>query len=139
MIIPLLLPAIFGFFLIMLQPDFGSGLVMLAAVVIMCMVSKSRFKNYIFIGLVGTFAFAFLIISASYRVDRILAFFNPWKDPLGSGFQIIQSLYAISPGGLIGRGIDEKIFKSLFIFLNRKPILSLRFMLKNLDSLEVSF
>ena len=95
-IIPLLLPAIFGFFLIMLQPDFGSGLVMLAAVVIMCMVSKSRFKNYIFIGLVGTFAFAFLIISASYRVDRILAFFNPWKDPLGSGFQIIQSLYAIS-------------------------------------------
>ena len=114
-IIPLLLPAIFGFFLIMLQPDFGSGLVMLAAVVIMCMVSKSRFKNYIFIGLVGTFAFAFLIISASYRVDRILAFFNPWKDPLGSGFQIIQSLYAISPGGLIGRGIDGSFQKFFYL------------------------
>lgn len=114
-IIPLLLPASFGFFLIMLQPDFGSGLVMLAAVVIMCMVSKSRFKNYIFIGLVGTFAFAFLIISASYRVDRILAFFNPWKDPLGSGFQIIQSLYAISPGGLIGRGIDGSFQKFFYL------------------------
>ncbi len=100
-IIPLLLPAIFGFFLIMLQPHFGSGLLMLAAVVIISILSKSRIKNYIIIGLIGTFAFAFLIISASYRVDRILAFFNPWKDPLGSGFQIIQSLYAISPGGLI--------------------------------------
>lgn len=114
-IIPLLIPAILGFFLIMLQPDFGSGIVMLAAVVIMCMVSKSRFKNYIFIGLIGTFAFSFLIISASYRVDRILAFFNPWKDPLGSGFQIIQSLYAISPGGLIGRGIDGSFQKFFYL------------------------
>ena len=35
---------------------------------------------------------------------RIVAFLNPWSDPLGSGYQIIQSLYAIGPGGLLGQG-----------------------------------
>lgn len=114
-IIPLLLPALLGFLLIMLQPDFGSGIVMLAAVVIMCMVSKSKFKNYILIGLFGILGMGFLIASASYRMDRILAFFNPWKDPLGSGFQIIQSLYAISPGGLTGRGIDGSFQKFFYL------------------------
>lgn len=114
-IIPFLLPALVGFLLIMLQPDFGSGIVMLAAVLIMCMVSKSKFKNYLIIGLIGIFGLGILISSATYRIDRIVAFFNPWKDPLGSGFQIIQSLYAISPGGLMGRGIDGSFQKFFYL------------------------
>lgn len=114
-IIPLLIPSLIGFFLIMLQPDFGSGIVMLSSIIIMCMVSKSSFKNYIFIAMIGVIAFGALIISASYRMDRILAFFNPWKDPLGSGFQSIQSLYAISPGGLIGKGIDGSFQKFFYL------------------------
>src|SRR5690606_9846507 len=46
-----------------------------------------------------------LIIAAPYRIARITAFLDPWQDPLGAGYQIIQSLYAIGPGGLMGLGL----------------------------------
>ena len=46
---------------------------------------------------------------------RITSFLNPWKDPLGSGFQIIQSLYAIGPGGLLGMGLGNSIQKHFYL------------------------
>ena len=51
--------------------------------------------------------FCCLVLSAPYRIKRITSFLDPWEDPLGSGFQIIQSLYAIGPGGLFGLGLDK--------------------------------
>ena len=56
-----------------------------------------------------------LIIIAPYRIARILAYLNPWSDPLGSGFQIIQSLYAIGPGGLFGLGLGNSIQKHFYL------------------------
>ena len=56
-----------------------------------------------------------LIISAPYRLERITAFINPWQDPLGSGFQGIQSLFAITPGGLLGHGFNKSIQKHFFL------------------------
>ena len=50
-----------------------------------------------------------LLMSKSYRLERIYALIDPFSDPLGSGFQIIQSLYALGPGGLIGQGINGSI------------------------------
>lgn len=114
-IVPLMIPCILGFGLIMLQPDLGSGLVIVASIIIMTMVSKSKFKNYILLGIIALCGFIGLILSASYRIDRIVAFINPWEDPLGSGFQIIQSLYAISPGGLLGKGIDGSFQKYFYL------------------------
>ncbi|MNC29901.1 Lipid II flippase FtsW [compost metagenome] len=49
--------------------------------------------------------FVGLIIAAPYRLKRITAFLDPWSDPLGAGYQAIQSLYAIGPGGLVGLGL----------------------------------
>ena len=46
---------------------------------------------------------------------RIVSFLNPWSDPLGSGFQIIQSLYAIGPGGLFGMGLGNSIQKHFYL------------------------
>ena len=46
---------------------------------------------------------------------RIVSFLNPWSDPLGSGFQIIQSLYAIGPGGLFGMGFGNSIQKHFYL------------------------
>jgi cell division protein FtsW len=51
--------------------------------------------------------FVGLILSAPYRIARITAFLDPWSDPLRAGYQIIQSLYAIGPGGLLGLGLGE--------------------------------
>lgn len=114
-IMPLLLITFIGFALIMLQPDLGSGVVMIGAVIIMSIVSRASIKNYLKLGALGVIAFAFLIISAPYRVNRITAFIDPWEDPLGSGFQIIQSLYSLGPGGLLGSGIDGSIQKHFYL------------------------
>jgi cell division protein FtsW len=114
-IVPLLLVTFIGFGLIMLQPDLGSGVVMIGAVVIMSIVSRASIKNYLKLGALGIIAFAFLVISAPYRINRITAFIDPWQDPLGTGFQIIQSLYALGPGGLLGSGIDGSIQKHFYL------------------------
>ena len=58
---------------------------------------------------------ALLIIAAPYRMNRIVAFLNPWSDPLGTGFQSIQSLYAIGPGGLFGMGFGKSIQKHFYL------------------------
>jgi cell division protein FtsW len=99
----------------MLQPDLGSGVVMLIAIFVMSLASRAKFKNYISIGIVATGLFALLIISEPYRLSRITAFVNPWEDPLGSGFQIIQSLYAIGPGGFLGLGYNASIQKHFYL------------------------
>lgn len=56
-----------------------------------------------------------MIIVAPYRLKRIISFVNPWSDPLGSGFQIIQSLYAIGPGGLLGQGFLNSRQKHFYL------------------------
>ena len=110
----LILPLV-GFLLILIQPDFGSGIVMISAIVIMSLMSKIEFKNFIYLGLLGLGAIIIMIISEPYRIERITAYIDPFSDPLGSGFQIIQSLYALSPGGILGKGIDNSIQKHFYL------------------------
>src|SRR5699024_888444 len=94
-----------AFALIMLQPDLGTGVVLVLTCILMIFVAGARISHFIGLGLIGMVGFALLILSAPYRISRITAFLNPWQDPLGDGFQIIQSLYAIGPGGLMGVGL----------------------------------
>lgn len=103
------------FLLIMLQPDLGTGLVIMLTLLVMTFASRSKIKHYLIIGSFALVAFAFLIISEPYRLNRITAYLDPFSDPLGSGFQIIQSIYALSPGGLIGEGIDGSIQKHFYL------------------------
>lgn len=104
---------IFG--LILLQPDFGSGVIMVLAIVMLLFVGLIQIKN-IFLGiLVATIAVTVMVISAPYRLERITSFLDPWQDPLGSGFQIIQSLYAIAPSSLFGYGLFHS--KQKFFYL----------------------
>lgn len=94
-----------AFGLIMLQPDLGTGTVMLGASLFIVFTAGAKLKHLAFLGLAGVIGFAGLIIAAPYRLLRITAFLDPWSDPLGAGYQIIQSLYAIGPGGLGGMGL----------------------------------
>jgi len=103
------------FGLIMLQPDFGTGIVLLVSVILLLFLGKSPLKYFIMILVVGIFGISALIISAPYRMERIFAFLDPWSDPLGSGFQAIQSLYAISPSGLFGLGYNNSMQKHFFL------------------------
>lgn len=108
-IIPMLILSLLGILLIMLQPDFGTCMVILGAIFIQVLVSKLPGKWFMGIIFLGIISIVILIFSKSYRMDRISAFIDPFSDPLGSGFQIIQSLYALGPGGLIGQGINGSI------------------------------
>ena len=103
------------FILIMLEPDFGTAMVITIALIAMIFVSKVKLSFFIKIGIVGLLGIVGLIIVAPYRMARIVSFLNPWSDPLGSGFQIIQSLYAIGPSGLFGKGLGNSIQKHFYL------------------------
>lgn len=107
--------AFLGFVLIMFQPDFGTGVVMLGSIVLMVMASPFKFIYFAGLGLVGVLGFVGLILSAPYRLKRITSFLDPFQDPLGSGFQMIQSLYAIGPGGILGVGFNNSIQKHFYL------------------------
>jgi cell division protein FtsW len=94
-----------AFGLIMLQPDLGTGAVLVGASLIMIYAAGARMAHLMGLAMVGVAGLVGLIIAAPYRLKRITAFLDPWEDPLGAGYQAIQSLYAIGPGGLVGLGL----------------------------------
>ncbi|GAA3403949.1 stage V sporulation protein E [Paenibacillus hodogayensis] len=94
-----------AFGMIMLQPDLGTGAVLVGASLLIIYTAGARISHLSYLGLVGLAGFVGLIAAAPYRLQRITAFLDPWKDPLGAGYQSIQSLYAIGPGGLAGLGL----------------------------------
>ena len=104
---------IFG--LIMLQPDFGTGTIIVMSIVGLLFVGGVKMSFFVKIGVLGLIGITGLILMAPYRLARILSFLDPWKDPLGSGFQIIQSLYAIGPGGLFGYGFGNSRQKHFYL------------------------
>ncbi|GIQ67958.1 stage V sporulation protein E [Xylanibacillus composti] len=98
-----LVGAAFG--LIMLQPDLGTGAVLVGASMLVIFVAGARLSHIAWLGAVGLAGMVALIAAAPYRLKRITAFLDPWQDPLGAGYQAIQSLYAIGPGQLVGLGL----------------------------------
>jgi cell division protein FtsW len=94
-----------AFGLIMLQPDLGTGSVMLGAAMLLIFTAGARMAHLGGLVGLGVVGFIGLIIAAPYRLKRITNFLDPWADPLGGGYQIIQSLLAIGPGGLVGLGL----------------------------------
>ena len=114
-LLPILGVLILVFGLIMLQPDFGTGVIIVVSIVGLLFISGVPMGFFIKLGLIGLLGVVGLIIMAPYRMKRIVSFLNPWSDPLGSGFQIIQSLYAIGPGGLLGLGFGNSIQKHFYL------------------------
>ncbi|MFB4158610.1 stage V sporulation protein E [Geomicrobium sp. JSM 1781026] len=114
-LLPLLAIIFTAFGLIMLQPDLGTGAVMVATSFVILFVAGARVRHFAVMGGIGVAGFVGLIASAPYRIDRITSFMDPWSDPLGTGFQIIQSLYAIGPGGLFGMGFGESRQKYFYL------------------------
>lgn len=103
---PLLIMGV-AFGLIMLQPDMGTALAIAGTIAIMIFVAGARWLHMIGIGTLGIAGVAAMAWFSEYRRDRLLIFWNPWKDPQGDGWQIIQSLYAIGSGGLLGLGLGR--------------------------------
>ena len=114
-VLPILGITLLVFGLIMLQPDFGTGVIIVMSIMGLIFIGGAPMKFFIRMGLIGIVGIVILIMMAPYRLERILSFLNPWQDPLGSGFQIIQSLYAIGPGGLFGYGFLNSRQKHFYL------------------------
>lgn len=109
----LLTLGIFG--IIMLQPDFGTGTILVMTIFGILFINGLSISLIVKLAILGIGGIVTLILIAPYRLSRILSFLNPWSDPLGSGFQIIQSMFAIGPGGLFGLGLGNSIQKHFYL------------------------
>ncbi len=114
-VLPILGVLFLVFGLIMLQPDFGTGMIIVVSIIAMLFVAGVNMKFFFGLGAIGVVGIVILILIAPYRMDRITSFIDPWSDPLGTGFQIIQSLYAIGPGGLLGMGFLNSRQKHFYL------------------------
>lgn len=114
-IFPIILFPILIFGLIMLQPDFGTGFIIMCSILCLLLIAGAPTQLFTIGGVLGIIGGIILIVIAPYRMNRIISFLNPWKDPLGTGFQMIQSLYAIGPSGLLGTGFLNSIQKHFYL------------------------
>ncbi len=101
--------------LILLQPDLGTAVSIVVVVLMMLFVCGVRLTHLGLVFLLAIPAFYILILSAPYRRVRIAAFLNPWADPKGSGFQIIQSQVALASGGIFGVGLGKSLQKLFYL------------------------
>lgn len=101
--------------LMLLQPDTGTLMIMVAGALSIFWVAGSRWRHLLIIGLLGIIAIGFLAFTRPYVRDRIETFINPKNDVTGSSYQINQSLIAIGSGGLWGRGFGQSIQKFNFL------------------------
>jgi len=111
LIATLIIPSI----ILLSQPDFGFTVTLVSTTIITCLVA-SFYVRYLGLSMVALIpAVVFLIVRYPYRAKRITTFLDPWRDPQGTGFQIIQSLIAIGSGGIHGTGIGESQQKYFYL------------------------
>ncbi len=104
---------LFPLFLLLIQPDFGSFSICLGLVAVVCFLSSFPRKYFYSAFVLGVLGLIPILLAQPYRVRRLFAFLDPWKNPQTSGFQIIQSYLAFANGSIFGTGLgnsNEKLF-----------------------------
>ncbi|MBU2742162.1 putative lipid II flippase FtsW [Acidithiobacillus albertensis] len=101
--------------LLLLQPDFGSFAMVVLLTGVMLFLGGLPITYVLLAGIVAGGALGILAVSAPYRLARITAFQNPWADPYGAGFQLVQSLIAFGRGGIFGVGLGDGIMKYFYL------------------------
>jgi len=106
-LLPAVLPSALFAVLIVRQPDLGTAVVCLGVTAAILFVAGMRLRYFAY-GLAPILpAFYYLLFHVGWRRARMVAFLDPWADPQGSGFHVIQSLIAVGTGGLAGLGVME--------------------------------
>lgn len=113
-LVPLAL-ALIAFFMIQKQPDLGTALVVLAGSVLVIIFAGVPMYQVLGLSLSLLPFVAYFTITQKYRVERLLSFINPWAEPAGSGYQAIQSLYALGPGHIFGSGLGRSRQKLFYL------------------------
>ncbi|MBV8205114.1 MAG: putative lipid II flippase FtsW [Candidatus Eremiobacteraeota bacterium] len=95
------------FALVMRQPDLGTASIYLLTAFVMLFAAGARPEQLLIEAAVAVPAMLGFIYASPYRRERFLAFLHPWRDPQGTGYHIIQSLYALGSGGIVGLGLGQ--------------------------------
>ena len=101
--------------LIILEPNMSITICVGLTMILMLFIGGSSIKNMLLIGIPALLAVPLLIVLEPYRMQRLTAFLDPWSAPLGEGFQLIQSYYALGSGGWLGLGLGNSRQKYLFL------------------------
>ncbi len=97
------------------QPDFGTAVTLVFVMMVLFFAAGFDLKLIFWMGLAAAPILIYSMISKPYRRKRLLAFFHPWDDPRGVGFQIIQSFLALSSGGILGVGLGQSQQKLFYL------------------------
>jgi cell division protein FtsW len=111
---PLLLAAMLAL-LLLLQPDFGSAVLLLVITLFMVYIAGARYRDLIILGIMSVSSMAIIAYAAKYRVRRLNSFLNPFDDPFKDGFQLVQALIAIGSGKVSGVGIGGSVQKLFYL------------------------
>lgn len=114
-LLPALIITLVFFTLIALQPDFGTGLILLISAGAIILVGGSNLKHILYLGLISLAILPILLIAEDYRLARFTALRDPWSDPYESGYHLIQSLMALGNGGIFGTGFGQGIQKFFYL------------------------
>ncbi|MEO1576135.1 MAG: putative lipid II flippase FtsW [Pseudomonadota bacterium] len=106
---------VFACALLLIEPDFGAATVLLGTVLVVMFIGGVRIRDYAVLVLAALGAMALLIVNSPYRLKRVLGFLEPWADPYDSGFQLTQSLIAISHGQWAGVGLGGSVQKLFYL------------------------
>ncbi len=106
-LVPAIAPTVAFLALIVFQPDLGTAIACAGITACILFVAGIRLRYFGYALAASILPLYFLIFHVAYRRDRILAFLNPYADPQGRGFHMIQSLIAVSTGGITGLGLME--------------------------------
>jgi cell division protein FtsW len=101
--------------LIVLEPDVGTSVSLLLTIGVMVFAAGLSYRYLTMAAVVLIPTVVAVLLSAPYRRRRLFAFLDPWQDPLGDGFQIIQSRIAVGTGGVTGRGLMEGVQKLFYL------------------------
>lgn len=101
--------------LLLLEPDFGTFVVITVTFMTLLFLSGVRLGPYLILLLLAIVTLGVLAIISPYRLERLTTFLNPWADQYGSGYQLTQSLIAFGRGGLFGVGLGNSVQKLFYL------------------------
>ncbi len=101
--------------LILLQPDLGTATSILLVTGLIVFFSGAKMRHLSMLAAVGIFLFVFSVMTASYRLERLTAYREPFENAFGSGYQLVQSYIAIAHGGVTGVGLGQSVQKLLYL------------------------
>ncbi|MFA6308280.1 MAG: putative lipid II flippase FtsW [Clostridia bacterium] len=101
--------------LLYLEPHLSVTIIIVVVALVLLYCGGAKLAHFMIILFPSVFILLVAVLSSSWRLSRVISFLDPWKDSQGSGYQIINSLYAIGSGGIFGRGLGKSLQKYMYI------------------------